>query len=92
MWAFYAPKVIISHHSFASNKMLITQTNLSSWFCFFFFPSVVLFFNYVWLEEVRKVDATNIDKIYDFISRIDTLLHKAKQVNFNWVWLGWSKT
>lgn len=41
----------------------------------------------MWLE-VRSVDATNIDKIYDFISRIDTLLHKAKQVNFNWAWLG----
>lgn len=45
--------------------------------------------------KVRKVDATekrrkNIDKIYDFISRIDTLLHKAKQVNFDWARLDWA--
>lgn len=43
--------------------------------------------------KVRKVDATekrrkkNIDKIYDFIC---TLLHKAKQVNFDWARLDWA--
>lgn len=49
--------------------------------------------------KVRRVDATakkakqiNIEKIYDFISRIDTLLHKAKQVNFDWARLGWPET